>query len=298
MLQQTTAAAVTGYFGAFLARWPRIEALAEAPPEDVMAAWAGLGYYGRARNLHACAKAVVGRGGFPRTAAELIGLPGIGPYTAAAIAAIAFDEPAAVMDGNVERVMARLFAETGEPPGVGKALRNHAERLTPTDRPGDYAQAVMDLGATVCTPRRPACGVCPLHDACRGRLEGIAESLPRKAPRKPRPIRRGEVYAALSPTHVLTVRRPASGLLGGMSALPATDWTESAVEAAPPFAADWRRIGEIRHTFTHFHLRLAVFAAAPPARADGMIPVEEAEKSMPTVFAKALRLARARVTKR
>ncbi|MEM9098479.1 MAG: A/G-specific adenine glycosylase, partial [Pseudomonadota bacterium] len=227
MLQQTTVAAVKSYFEAFLARWPRVEDLAAASNEDVMAAWAGLGYYSRARNLHACAKKVAARGGFPTTAEELIKLPGIGPYTAAAIAAIAFDEPATVMDGNVERVMARYFAVTDPLPGSKETLRAHAARLTPRARPGDYAQAVMDLGATICTPRRPACALCPCRPSCQAHADGIAETLPQKAPKKVKPIRRGAVYIAQSASHVLTERRPEKGLLGGMLALPSTDWAEA-----------------------------------------------------------------------
>ncbi|MEM8791612.1 MAG: A/G-specific adenine glycosylase [Pseudomonadota bacterium] len=292
MLQQTTVAAVTSYFEAFTAKWSRVEALAAAPAEDVMAAWAGLGYYSRARNLHACAKMVAERGGFPETAAELQTLPGIGPYTAAAIAAIVYDEPATVMDGNVERVMARRFAETAPLPGVKEELRAHAARLTPPSRPGDYAQAVMDLGATICTPRRPACAICPWRPGCQGFEEGIAATLPRKAPKKAKPVRHGTVYVARTGSSVLTVRRPDRGLLGGMLALPTTDWTEGETAHRPPFHADWREIGEVRHTFTHFHLRLAVMAAMLPQERAGTMPAEQAESAMPTVFAKALRLTK------
>ncbi|MEM9045936.1 MAG: A/G-specific adenine glycosylase [Pseudomonadota bacterium] len=291
MLQQTTVATVVGYFEAFLARWPNVEDLANAPNEDVMAAWAGLGYYSRARNLHACAKEVVARGGFPKTAEELIDLPGIGPYTAAAIAAIAFDEPAAVMDGNVERVMARLFAVSDPLPNSKESLRAHASRLTPRLRPGDYAQAVMDLGATICTPRRPACVLCCVREACKAHSLGIAETLPRKAPKKVKPIRTGEVYIAQSSTHVLTVRRPNKGLLGGMLALPSTDWAETAPNHTPPFDGTWIPVGEVRHTFTHFHLKLRVFTSDLPPCSLDVVQREDAESAMPTVFAKALRLA-------
>lgn len=292
MLQQTTVAAVHRYFLDFTQRWPTVEALAAAPREDVMAAWAGLGYYARARNLHACAQTVAGAGGrFPETEEGLLALPGIGPYTAAAIAAIAFDCPATVVDGNVERVMARLFAETDPLPGVKKRLRARASRLTPRGRPGDYAQAVMDLGATICTPRAPACGICPWRGACRAQAEGIAERLPARAPKKAKPVRHGTAYLATDRTgRVLTVRRPESGLLGGMLALPSTDWAEVPPEPAPPFHAEWRPLGEVRHTFTHFHLRLAVDWAEAELGEEA-IAADRAEAAMPTVFAKALRLA-------
>ncbi len=296
MLQQTTVAAVGGYFTAFTTRWPDVRALAGAPLEAVLAAWAGLGYYARARNLHRCALAVAARPGgrFPETEAELMALPGIGPYTAAAIAAIAFDRPATVVDGNVERVMARLMAETDSLPGVKKRLRAHAGALTPAERPGDYAQAVMDLGATLCTPRRPACGLCPWRSACRGREAGIAETLPRRAPKRARPIRHGTAFLALDGAgRVLTERRPERGLLGGMLALPSTGWAASPPDPAPPFEADWRPAGEVRHTFTHFHLRLAVLWTRVEVLPGEAPPAAEAEAVMPTVFAKASRLGRA-----
>ncbi len=291
MLQQTTVAAVGRHFLEFTRRWPRVEALAAAPSEEVMAAWAGLGYYARARNLHRCAIAVADRGGrFPETEAGLRELPGIGPYTAAAIAAIAFDAPAAVMDGNVERVMARLFAETDPLPGVKERLRAHVARLTPEARPGDYAQAVMDLGATVCTPRRPACGVCPWAGACRARAAGIAGELPARAPKTAKPVRRGTAFVALDPAgQLLTARRPARGLLGGMLALPTTEWAETAPEPVPPFAAAWRDAGEVRHTFTHFHLRLGVMWIRAEL-GGGAMDADAAVAAMPTVFAKAARL--------
>ena len=296
MLQQTTVAAVGSYFAAFTARWPDVRALAEAPLAEILAAWAGLGYYARARNLHRCAVAVAARPGarFPETEAELMALPGIGPYTAAAIAAIAFDRPATVLDGNVERVMARLHAETGPLPGVKARLRAHARALTPSGRPGDYAQAVMDLGATICTPRRPACALCPWRSACRGRQAGIAETLPVKAPRRAKPVRHGTAFLALDGAgRVLTERRPERGLLGGMLALPSTGWEDRPPEPAPPFKADWRPAGEVRHTFTHFHLRLAVLWTRVEVLPGEAMPVIEAEAAMPTVFAKASRLGRA-----
>jgi len=296
MLQQTTVAAATGHFLRFLARWPDVHALASAPREAVLAEWAGLGYYARARNLHACAN-VVSRdldGRFPETEEELRALPGIGAYTAAAIAAIAFDRPATVVDGNVERVMARLFAEAAPLPGVKPQLRAHAERLTPQSRAGDYAQAVMDLGATICTPRNPACGLCPWRTPCAARASGTQLDLPARAPKPAKPVRRGVAYVAHDPRgRVLTVTRPDDGLLGGMRALPSSDWTEAG-GSAPPLAIDWRPVGEVRHTFTHFHLVLKVMAAkaqALPTECGEAMTPDAALRAMPSVFAKALRLA-------
>lgn len=269
MLQQTTVAAVAGYFAAFTQRWPTVADLAAAPDAEVMAAWAGLGYYARARNLLACARAVVrDHGGrFPETEEGLATLPGIGPYTAAAIAAIAFNRPAAVMDGNVERVMARLHAVEAPLPGAKPTLRALTAALTPRTRPGDYAQAVMDLGATICTPRNPACGICPWCDPCAARRLRIAADLPRKAAKPAKPVRRGTAYLALRPDGtVLVETRPAQGLLGGMLCLPTGDWSEVPPPPRPPLAATWRETGlEVRHTFTHFHLILALARAEVPA---------------------------------
>lgn len=226
MLQQTTVAAVIPYFRTFTARWPDIESLASAPEAEVMAAWAGLGYYARARNLIACAREVAAGGGrFPDTEEGLRALPGIGAYTAAAVAAIAFDRPAVVVDGNVERVMARVFAVETPLPQAKPELKALAAQLTPAERPGDYAQGVMDLGATVCVPRRPACGICPWVDRCAGRAEGIAEDLPRRAEKRPKPLRHGVAFCAVRDDGaVLLERRPARGLLGGMLGLPGSDW--------------------------------------------------------------------------
>ncbi|MEM7499015.1 MAG: A/G-specific adenine glycosylase [Pseudomonadota bacterium] len=294
MLQQTTVATVTPRFSAFLARWPTVEALAAAPRDQVLGEWAGLGYYARARNLHACAVAVATQhdGRFPDTEEGLRTLPGIGDYTAAAIAAIAFDRPAVVMDGNIERVMARLFAEAEPLPTVKPQLKARAAALTPQRRPGDHAQALMDLGATICTPRSPACGICPLMATCEGRRQGIAATLPAKAPKAAKPVRAGTAFVAFDGAgRVGTVVRPEKGLLGGMRALPSTDWTTPAPPIEPPFAADWSPVGEVRHTFTHFHLRLGVMVATAPEVPDPMPPAA-ALRAMPTVFAKALRLAR------
>jgi len=269
MLQQTTVAAVIPYYEIFLARWPTVRALAAAPLDDVLRAWAGLGYYARARNLHACARAVAGElgGRFPETAIELKRLPGIGDYTAAAIAAIAFGRSAVVVDGNVERVMARRFAVETPLPGAKAQLRELAGRLTPAERPGDYAQAVMDLGATVCTVRQPRCGGCPWSAECAGRAAGIAETLPRRAPKPQRPTRHGAAFWISDGNGaVLLRRRPERGLLGGMMEVPSTVWGEvpialSAARAAAPLKAPLEVLpGLVRHSFTHFHLELAVLA--------------------------------------
>jgi A/G-specific adenine glycosylase len=298
MLQQTTVAAVLGYFETFVTRWPTVADLAAAADAEVMSAWAGLGYYARARNLVACARAVAREHGgrFPDTEEALRALPGVGAYTAAAVAAIAFDRPATVVDGNVERVMARLHAVETPLPAAKPELRALAAALTPTRRPGDYAQAVMDLGATVCTPRAPACGRCPWATACQARALGLAAELPRRAPKPAKPVRRGIAYLALRDRSVLIETRPPHGLLGGMLGLPCGDWAEGAARPRPPFAADWRPTGaEVRHTFTHFHLLLSIEAAqvprdfTPPAgRFQPLTPA--LETSLPTVMRKALRL--------
>ncbi|WP_394342990.1 A/G-specific adenine glycosylase [Paenirhodobacter populi] len=264
MLQQTTVAAVRDYFRRFTARWPDVAALAAAPDAEVMAQWAGLGYYARARNLLKCARAVVADHGgvFPDTAEGLRALPGIGPYTAAAVAAIACDEPAVVVDGNVERVVARLWAVRTPLPAAKPELVRLAGRLTPALRPGDHAQAMMDLGATICTPRNPVCALCPVSEFCDARAEGIAVDLPRKAPKAEKPQRLGFAYVAVDAQGgVLLERRPEKGLLGGMAGFPGSAW-EAAPAPAPPFAADWRETpSAVRHTFTHFHLTLRVFVA-------------------------------------
>lgn len=268
MLQQTTVAAVRDYFRRFTERWPDVTALAAAEDGEVMAEWAGLGYYARARNLLKCARVVAGDHGgtFPAARAALQTLPGIGPYTAAAIAAIAHDEAATVVDGNVERVVARLFAVETPLPAAKPELTALAARLTPADRPGDHAQAMMDLGATICTPRSPACGLCPLRPACKAGREGSAAVLPRKAPKVPKPVRRGIAYVGRrADGAVLLERRPESGLLGGMLGWPGTGWAEVNPDPAPPMPAPWQTApGEVRHTFTHFHLILSVMTARLP----------------------------------
>jgi A/G-specific adenine glycosylase len=270
MLQQTTVKTVGPYFRDFIARWPTVGELAAADLDAVLHAWQGLGYYARARNLHRCAQAVSrDHGGrFPDTEAGLRALPGIGPYTAAAVAAIAFDRPATVVDGNVERVIARLFALETPLPAAKPALRKLAATLAPDRRSGDFAQAMMDLGATLCTPRRPRCAVCPWMETCRARRQGIAETLPRKAARQAKPTRRGAVFWLVrNGRDVLLQKRPAKGLLGGLMALPTTTWQEgplalAAARRAAPLRLRWRALpGIVRHSFTHFDLELTVLAA-------------------------------------
>jgi len=310
MLQQTTVAAVAPYFREFLRRWPGVHALAAAPLEEVLAAWAGLGYYARARNLHACARALCERHGgwFPDGEAELRRLPGIGPYTAAAVAAIAFDRRAVVVDGNVERVVARFFAVTEPLPGAKGRLRELAEALLPQAEVrgfpyGDFAQAMMDLGATVCVPARPRCGLCPLADQCRGRALGAAPDLPRRAAKATRPLRHGAVFwLSRGDGAVLLRRRPPRGLLGGMLGLPGTDWraeafTEQEVAAMAPADLAWTVLpGTVRHTFTHFHLELAVWAARLTGMGEGIDGRWAAEQDLaavglPSVMRKAARHA-------
>ncbi len=302
MLQQTTVAAVKAYFERFTARWPEVSGLANAPLDDVLKEWAGLGYYARARNLHKCAQTVAHDfgGRFPETEADLLSLPGIGPYTAAAITSIAFDRRATVMDGNVERVVARLFAVEDPLPGAKKTLYLYANSLTPEKRPGDYAQAVMDLGATICTPRNPACGICPLMRLCKAREHGIETTLPRKTPKKSKPVHYGTAWIALREDGaVLLDRRPEKGLLGGMMEVPSSDWTEGGPEAAAektaPLRGPWQDSGEARHTFTHFHLILSVkratgfTVAAIPSRGSWIAKDEVAGQALPTVMRKVLK---------
>ncbi len=278
MLQQTTVVTVGPYFQAFVTRWPTVHALADAALDEVLQAWAGLGYYARARNLHKCAQ-VLSRefgGVFPDTEAALRALPGIGRYTAAAVAAIAFARPATVVDGNVERVMARLFAVSDPLPGAKSRLYDLAATLTPLrpeGRPGDYAQAVMDLGATVCTPRRPRCLSCPWQNDCRAHQTGVAERLPRRTAKTARPTRRGVAYWLVRDDGaVLLRRRPETGLLGGMMEVPSSTWHEGDLDAdidgrqGAPAVAAWQRLpGMVRHTFTHFNLELVVLAAGTSA---------------------------------
>lgn len=302
MLQQTTVATVAGYFQRFTDRWPRVEDLAAAELDAVLTEWAGLGYYARARNLHKCARIVAEDlgGCFPDTEAALQALPGIGRYTAAAIAAIAFDRPAAVMDGNIERVMSRLFAIETPLPDAKPALYRCVQATTPQRRPGDFAQALMDLGATICTPGQPKCILCPIREVCAG--QAIADTLPRKKPKKAKPVRRGKAYwIERSDGAVLLRRRPEQGLLGGMMEFPGTDWTEGAMvadETGLPsgYLTAAAEVGAIRHTFTHFHLELTVHRVRScqdeaPDHCRWVLPDRLGEYALPTVMRKVAKVA-------
>lgn len=298
MLQQTTAAAVAPYFARFIALWPRLEDLAAADLDAVLHAWQGLGYYARARNMHACARVVAASGGcFPDSEDDLRRLPGVGTYTAAAIAAIAFDRPAVPVDGNVVRVLARLFAIEEPLPAARPAAEARARRLTPPARAGDFAQALMDLGATVCIPRRPRCPACPWQAACAAFASGQPEAYPRKAEKKDRPVRHGAAFwIERADGAVLLRRRPAKGLLGGMMEVPSTEWrarpwTEPEAQANAPAPAHWLRLpGCVGHTFTHFHLEIMVLAGryAAGAGPDGtwVRPDRLGEHALPTLMKK------------
>jgi A/G-specific adenine glycosylase len=303
MLQQTTVKAVAPYYARFLERFPTVTQLADAPLEQVLSQWAGLGYYARARNLHACARAVAAQHGgvFPDTEEQLLALPGIGAYTAAAIAAIAFDKRASPVDGNIERVIARLFAVEEELPGGKPRIRALAEQLTPARRAGDFAQAMMDLGATICTPKKPACVLCPWTGPCAARARGDQECFPRKSEKKTGALRRGAAFVALrADDHILLRTRPEKGLLGGMTEVPTTEWgaqfdESSALVDAPFPKAAWRRIaGHVDHVFTHFPLQLIVHAAkvSKSTRApDGMrwTPLDAlATEALPNVMRKVI----------
>lgn len=301
MLQQTTVAAVKPYFAKFVDTWPDVASLASASDDDVMAAWAGLGYYSRARNLLKCARAVAARGGFPATEAELRKLPGLGDYTAAAVAAIAFGARAVVVDANVERVVARLFAIDEPLPGARKAIRAAADSITPGRRAGDFAQGLMDLGSHICTSRAPRCLLCPLAESCEGRKQGEPERLPVKPPRKVVPQRHGTAFwiTRARGREVWLVIRPAEGMLGGMRALPDDGWTaRTDGSGKAPLAGDWQRLGAVRHGFTHAHLTLEVRALETLSRPRGQgqwWPVETiGEAGLATLFAKAAALALAK----
>ena len=295
MLQQTTVAAVKPYFEAFTRRWPDVAALAAAPEDDVMAAWAGLGYYSRARNLVKCARAVAARGGFPTTETELRELPGLGAYTAAAVAAIAFAQRAVVVDANVERVVARLFAIDTPMPAARKPIRVAADAITPARRAGDFAQAMMDLGSSVCTAREPRCLLCPLAKACKARATGDPARLPVKAPKKPKPLRRGRAFWIEREGEVWLVRREGKGMLGGMRALPDDRWSARADGTGEaPMPGTWESAGVVRHVFTHAALELSVVvqrnAPAPDAEGEWW-PIDRInDAGLPTLFAKAARL--------
>ena len=297
MLQQTTVPHATPYFLKFTARWPTVSALAAEADGEVMAAWAGLGYYARARNLLACARAVASEHGgvFPDTEAALRALPGLGPYTAAAVAAIAFDRATNVVDGNVERVISRLFAVETPLPDAKPELKRLAQSLVREERPGDWAQALMDLGATICKPKSPLCDRCPLAADCAALATGAPETYPRKTAKAVRPHRHGVAYVLTRGDQVALVRRPPKGLLGGMLALPSSDWrtapfAEAEARAAAPAPADWRHVGEVEHGFTHFTLTLKLLRAE--GEADGVIwsPRRDLD-GLPSVFLKAARAA-------
>jgi len=295
MLQQTTVPHATPYFLKFVARWPTVVALAAEDDGEVMAAWAGLGYYARARNLLACARAVAADHGgvFPDTEAGLRALPGFGPYTAAAVGAIAFDRPANVVDGNVERVMARLHAVETPVPDAKPELKALAGALVREDRPGDWAQALMDLGATVCRPKAPLCERCPIAEGCAARAQGAPETYPRKTAKAERPRRHGVAYVLTRGGEVALVRRAPKGLLGGMLGLPTSDWrsapfSDAEARAAAPVEADWRPAGEIEHVFTHFALTLRILRAE--GGADGLVWTPRSGlDALPSVFLKAAR---------
>jgi len=279
MLQQTTVKAVAPYYARFLERWPTVADLAAESLADVLKLWAGLGYYARARNLHACARAILEKHGgrFPDTEAELLALPGIGAYTAAAVAAIAFDRKATPVDGNIERVVARLHAVEEPLPAAKPRIRALAATLTPERRPGDFAQAMMDLGATICTPKKPACALCPFSEPCIARRRGDAETFPRRSPKAEGRLRRGAAFVVTRGDGALLVRtRPDTGLLAKMTEVPTTQWSHDFDDAAAqaPIRANWQRMpGVVTHTFTHFPLELVVYrarvatSARPP---DGM----------------------------
>ena len=305
MLQQTTVAAVKSYFLKFLAAWPTVSALAAAPLDDVLRAWAGLGYYARARNLHACAKVVAGelRGRFPESEEALRQLPGIGPYTAAAVAAIAFGGRHAAVDGNVERVISRLYAIATPLPGSKPDIRVHAQALVAAARAGDFAQALMELGATVCTPKSPACQICPWAEHCVARDRGLAAELPRRKPKARLPTRCGTAFWIERDGLVLLRRRPERGLLGGMMEVPSSTWVAtppSHPERYAPLAARWKILpGVVLHTFTHFHLKLTAMAATQidtgELRGDGdyrwVARDALGHEALPTVMRKVVALA-------
>jgi A/G-specific adenine glycosylase len=308
MLQQTTVRAVAPYFERFVSRWPSVRHLAAADEREIMAAWAGLGYYSRARNLIACARLIAARpnASFPESAEELARLPGVGAYTSAAIAALAFDRPEAVIDGNVERVIARLYAIDTPLPEAKRVIREELEALVPTEHAGAFAEALMDLGATICTPKKPACALCPWSEPCRARQQGRQLALPLKARKKPRPTRYGTAFVARRADGAILLRqRPPRGLLGGMSEVPGTEWDEKGgPPGTGPIPGDWQTMpSPIEHTFTHFVLRLSVeradIGADEPAPAGHWWAAQNglAGEALPSVMKKAIEAAYPGATK-
>jgi A/G-specific adenine glycosylase len=299
MLQQTTITAVKPYFEKFLVAFPRVEDLANAQLDDVLSLWAGLGYYARARNLHACAQAIVAAGGFPSTREGLSAFVGIGPYTSAAIASIAFDYPSVPVDGNVERVLSRLLRISDPLPASKPIFRDAARQFEDPHRPGDFAQALMDLGSTVCTPRNPKCEVCPWSSACLAKKAGDAETYPRKAPKKVKPVRYGTVFVHVNEAGVLVTRRPETGLLGGMLEVPGTKWveqalpSETALMSAPLPDQNWQKAMPVRHIFTHFDLRLDVFVARDASQDNALrVSLSELDTvALPSVMMKVIKSA-------
>jgi len=294
MLQQTTVPHATPYFLSFTERWPTVEALAAEVDGEVMAAWAGLGYYARARNLLACARAVASQHGgvFPSTEAGLLSLPGIGAYTAAAVAAIAFDQAANVVDGNVERVMSRLYGVEAPLPDSKPELKRLAAALVRDHRPGDWAQALMDLGATICRPKSPLCEVCPLKAQCKAHQVGDAQTYPRKLKKAVKPHRYGVAFLIQRGDEVALIRRPDRGLLGGMLALPSTDWRTMPFadqEVEVPIVAAWQSAGRVEHVFTHFSLTLSVWRAQGELSGAIWTPLSGLS-ALPSVFLKAARV--------
>ncbi|WP_421792437.1 A/G-specific adenine glycosylase [Hyphobacterium sp.] len=300
MLQQTTVQHATPYYFKFLERWPTVHDLAAAEDDNVFAAWAGLGYYARARNLLACARAISKAGGeFPSEEKDLLALPGIGPYTAAAIRAAAFDKPASVVDGNVERVITRLRTIPRPVIKAKSEIKAIAAEIASPDRPGDYAQAIMDLGATVCTPRSPDCGACPWNFACKARAEGKPEKYPVKPPKKVKPHKHAIGFAVFRGSKIWLRKRPEKGLLGGMLELPSTDWrvenwaeAEAAVDA--PFRADWQKRGTVSHVFTHFTLDMEIWRAEAaedwqPDAGDWYEAADMDQLALPSLMKKAIR---------
>ena len=292
MLQQTTVAAVKDYYIKFITLWPTVEALAAAPLDDVLKAWAGLGYYARARHLHACARTIAAQNGvFPRGIAALQKLPGIGPYTAGAIVAIAYDTPVAAVDGNVERVVSRYFGIEEPLPLSKPRICELAQGLVPQERAGDFAQAMMDLGATICTPKSPACGNCPWADDCVANAKGLQTVLPRKALKKSVPTRYGHVYWITDGAgRVLVRQRPMKGLLAGMTEFPSQDWKERKEKFQEPFTSEWKKLhGVVEHTFTHFHLELTIWTTQQkvPTLGGRFVHVDQlADEALPSVMRK------------